>query len=301
MFFKDSLKNYLLYFLFFLFIAIYFNIWIGPAFSSSLTASNHCVKFTWFDEKTKPLILIPTIINGRKLLFQLDTGNFHSLLYGHIAKEMKWSAPEQPEFISPIMKVGPLVLHNVPIHMRRDIVTSTIPNEPKGNIGLESLLGKIVIIHFALHKVCFYSTEKELPNPAIIKKLIPAHLNSIYHELTFPITLGNKTLSSAVYDSGSSIFSLIASESRWKNETGISNTKNASLIFRIPALARMDVIYGAPLQTYIQIGNNTFKNTLLYYNPTQALKDNEAIIGNRLFLNKTIVLDLRKKMGFGFY
>lgn len=62
----------------------------------------------------------------------------------------------------------------------------------------------------------------------------------------------------------------------------------------------MDPAYGITAKDRWKIGQSFFDNSLIYSVSRQLPKDNEAIIGNRLFVNKTIVLDLREKMGCGF-
>jgi len=160
-----------------------------------------------------------------------------------------------------------------------------------GTIGANIFLNKLLIINFPDQTISVLdSSNANLENCFSFEECKIIDSSSIL----VPIVVNGKTLY-FMYDTGSSLFPMITSLSKWKEITTqkINDTINAS------NWGNPVTMLGSNSSKNIKIGINSFTDFKVYY----AL-DNyfdfqrmycDGIIGNALFLNKTICIDYKTK------
>ena len=78
------------------------------AVSHSLDGASQCVPFTWAGDAARPrmAIIVPVVVNGRTLPFQLDTGADVTISYGDLADKAGWATAGAESWRAAAFSIG---------------------------------------------------------------------------------------------------------------------------------------------------------------------------------------------------
>jgi len=163
-----------------------------------------------------------------------------------------------------------------------------------GTLGSDILEHKVVVMDFRQHFICFNNTfPKDIPDQSVQN----FEFNKRRVMLNGQI---NAESTQFYYDSGSSAFELITDKSKW-NELALSGAEKQTYqanswgkpldVHTIPSDATITLgseIISLQEVTYIE-GTSFVQNLLMYFSGMGGM------IGNKLFMNKILVLDARNE------
>ena len=276
--------------------------------SSAHNANLSWAKFTWengilggksFD---RTAMFIPLKIEGLPydFTFQFDLGSNVTLLYGNPLKTILAKHPEfdrmhkQFAFNDLSLLFGATkvtsrhcyVKQNYGAQLAASSLTDNLPIH-LGSIGADIFQNKILVIDY--------------PNQRFaVCDALPDSLQVTFTKITLdevgrvmlPMRLNEKNYK-VIFDNGSSIFSLITSDDKINN---FSTAASADTI-TISSWGRIHNVIGRPLNQEFELAGHTFSNTMVYADYRQDYRTDiyDAITGNALFWDKTIIIDFKNQ------
>ncbi|MBU1702645.1 MAG: hypothetical protein KJ970_00115 [Candidatus Eisenbacteria bacterium] len=242
---------------------------------------------------------VPVKLDGDTCRFQVDTGLDVTLLYGNIPAKRGWETCDGMVHV-PRMEIGGMDLGPVWVRTRED---HGDPDKLGGSIGLDLLAGQLVIIDFPGNRIILM---KHGQAPVWLWQRTtwtPAELRDA--KLFLNITLNGKGLDGLLFDTGSSAFGLIVDFDRWKTLTECAGPEQAETEWIVGSWGRAMTILGAPALGALVIGSARIEDPNVFYIKEQPdLFSNwpfpaNGLIGNALFFDRVVVLDLGIRPRFG--
>ena len=276
--------------------------------SSTSNSNLSWAKFTWengilggksFD---RTAMFIPLKIEGLPydFTFQFDLGSNVTLLYGNPLKTILAKHPEfdrmhkQVAFNDLSLFFGATkvtarhcyVKQNYGAQLAASSLTDNLPIH-LGSIGADIFQNKILVIDY--------------PNQRFaVCDALPDSLQVTFTKITLdevgrvmlPMRLNEKNYK-VIFDNGSSIFSLITSDDKINN---FSTAASADTI-TISSWGKIHNVIGRPLKQEFQLAGQTFSNITVYADYRQDYRTDtyDAITGNALFWDKTIIIDFKNQ------
>lgn len=265
-------------------------------------------KFTWSSENIggrhfeKTAMLIPVEIEGLPydFRFQFDLGSNLTLLQGNTLNTILKKHPKfdrmlkQNVFKDLVLSFGGIKATTKYCHVKENYgewlsvstLTDTIPIHI-GTIGADMFQNKILIIDYPNQRFAVCDT---LPN-----SLQPTFTKITLDELgrvMLPLQLKERTYK-VMFDNGSSLFPLIMANNKIDAFSTATNTDTITT-------SSWGTIYkfiGRPLNKEFQLAGQTFSNVIVYadYRHEAKTNDYDAIAGNALFWEKTVIVDFKNK------
>ncbi len=168
-----------------------------------------------------------------------------------------------------------------------------------GSIGMDWLLGKIVVLDYVRQRFCLADDDhwiaREFPSIAWLR----ADLHN--DRLFVPISLPHLGARELMFDTGASAAPLILNHrDDWLQLTGLRRLGQASSHHTAVAWGQAIDIYTAPVEGRVSIGDSQHDRTMAWHIPQGDVPGApQGIIGNPLFWNGSVVLDLRQQSRFG--
>lgn len=171
-----------------------------------------------------------------------------------------------------------------------------------GSLGLNFFKNRILIIDFSEEKFAILNNQNDVPSN--IKK------NSGFLDMKYKndkiylmSKIGGKELS-LIYDTGSSIFDIVATKEIWTSLTNVKSAKDMKLL-EIPSWGAIVQLKGARSESDWEIGEVIIEKPLIFYEPSGLENFNfksiqaDGLLGNAIFYdNHIITIDLiSKKFG----
>lgn len=277
------------------------------------------IKFFWTNEDLgkrhfdKTAMFIPAKVEGlpAAFSFQFDLGSDVTMIYENTARSVINKYPQAEGKIkhlkSPIQFWNTQkAFKNITIHfggmkatskncflkvnygkeLSLDTLTGNLPINI-GTIGADMFKNKVLIIDYPnerfticddvppSYKTSF--TDMELDKAGRV--IIPLLLNGKKHRVLF--------------DNGSSIFPLLVTDDKIQNFSSALNTDTIT----ISSWGTVHNIIGRPLKEKLLFAGQTFAGITVYtdYRKEARTNDFDAITGNALFWDKTIIIDFKNK------
>ncbi|MBS1058186.1 hypothetical protein [Gluconobacter kondonii] len=250
-----------------------------------------CAKFFWAgtpdNPNSKTFLMLNGYLDKRKILLQLDTASFDSIIKYNINNSSLHSSGSRT---SHLLQIGEMTWGGAQF--------STLGQEQKskselyGTAGSSLLLGLVTIIDYPAQRLCFYRTDKKLVNFQKINWQ-PALFREGW--LLIGGNLGNIQTKSLVFDTGSSLFDLVVPELIWKRITGKSGIQQATFRKTGNAWGKPVTIYGAPSVISLTIGGEPRNHIKVWVAPSDFAQypvHPDGIVGNAAFLDSIVAIDL---------
>lgn len=171
-----------------------------------------------------------------------------------------------------------------------------------GSLGLDFFKNRILIIDFSEERFAILNNQNDVPRNI---KENSYHLNMKYknNKIYLMSKIGDKNLS-LIYDTGSSIFDIVATKEIWTSLTNVKSAKDIKLL-EIPSWGAVVQLKGARSESDWEIGDLTIEKPWIFYEPSGLENFNfnliqaDGLLGNAIFYdNHIITIDLiSKKFG----
>ena len=258
-----------------------------------------CPKFDWVAVEglsDKAAMKVPVELDGTGYMFQLDTGAHISFAGADEAQRRGWRSPEKDRVDVRAIKVAGTPVLPTRLHL--------LEGKTGGTVGLDLLLGTYVVIDYPRQRICVLTTDRV---PAGLDEPVAWERASLrYGKLFVPMKLGEERFAAAFFDTGASMFPLNVDLGRWKVLTGKADTAAADRVFEVPSWGKKIPLAGAATHVPLSIAGVQMQGAVVYTNPAAPdfFKDQigggaEGLLGNAMFLDEVVVLDLTPSMRFG--
>lgn len=271
-----------------------------------------CSGFRWghSSESDKAALLVPISLNHKTYWYQLDTGADFLIPYG-AAMPPGWShganllGNGHNEVRIPNVRFAGNSIGTVRGFLNKDEPVSSDFHNSHGTIGLEILMGRTLVLDYPRQRVCLLN-EGDLP-AALAKAADWAEAELNHGKLYVEMKLNGKKLDGILFDTGSSPTELDMDLAPWKEFTGIQDTEKAPMHTKVCCAwgGRELEFVGAPANGELEIGNHSFHVQKLTTEPARPEDYHtnlwgQGSIGNALFWNGIVILDLGAHPSFGY-
>jgi hypothetical protein len=264
---------------------------------SVTTDSLSCSRFEWGSStiSDKSAMLVPISLNGKRFMYQLDTGADVLMPYG-TAMEKGWS-PRGNAVRIPNVRFAGMTFSSMKGFPAKDMPVSPDPKDPHGTVGLELLLGKTFVMDFPKQRVCLLE-RGDLPE-SLDQAADWASAEIRHGKLYVDLELNGKKLDGIHYDTGSSPYTLDVNLSLWKEATGKSGTKDATTHYSFCCAWGHELeSIGAPASGDLKIGSHVYPKPMMTTDPAHP-DSYWNTLGNALFTGSIVILDLGAHPRFG--
>lgn len=282
----------------------------------SYAEQDRFIKFEWAGAEfnkvfyPKAAILVPVKVAGisKKLFAQLDSGSNGTFFYGKILEKhglkfdstnkgylkFSWQGKdEMPEaggdsaFVSWSMDDSVILSSEKP---EDDIV---------GTIGLDEVLGKILVLDFPEQKYTIFSDSSEIPAGWKDKlEYVPAVINNARFYVN--IVIGNDTLKDIFYDTGASMSTLTLPLQDWRRATGLNGDEPEIIRDSVWSWEKKIEVWKASSKADLQFGSIHIKSPMVeHVEWPDTSFNNYRLMGNAPFYDDyTVVVDCKySRMG----
>ncbi len=284
------------------------------------------VQFEWVEFATidtvfeKAAMLIPIHLKGvdDKYFMQLDLGSDATMFYGNPFEQLCEKYPflkkgiktvskygRKVEVVPVTGKLGNYTLKSDTFYIKKNYGDSLYSdNKFKiiGTVGLDIFRKRVLMIDFIDQKFAVADSVTQL-DINHLNAMDTLAIKLIFNKMfVSDIKIEDKPLDNIIYDSGSSIFSLIVTKEKWQKLTGRSGDEVDNIVIKVPAWQKEIKVVGAPLKENLFLGNLKVEHPVIFYgilenlNLSKAPFKLEGLIGNVLFLNSIIIIDFNNKI-----
>ncbi len=255
---------------------------------------NECPRFSWEAHPTlgeRAAIIVDVSLSGVPARMQLDTGLDRSVLYGkEWAREagLTLHPTEGREYVEPDLEFAGQHLPNHQVFIMDHEADQTV-----GSIGMGSLLGRVLALHFERRRVCLLDElPQSLENEAVFAKA------RVDHRRFFPfLQVGEQVFDDLFYDTGSSSTSLFVGRQMWTQLTGLDPDSGAAGKTSASSWGKELPLAVAPTRYPLRIGASSLGRVDVYQRMDRAQPFEEwpmkvsGLIGNAPFLEGWVVVD----------
>lgn len=258
----------------------------------------------------KAVILIPVQVTGEKKIFyaQLDTGSDATIFYGKLMRKLGLQVDSLNSQMSPFqwydheLKTAPLEEPLI-IDWAMDADIDSSSEEPDnliiGTVGLDKIIGKILILDFPKQRYAVFEDTTKLT------EILPDSVDFIgavvsYNKFYVSLQLGPDTIPAVRYDCGASSATLILPRDWWQWATGLTGDEPAIIRDSVLSWGNYVNIWNAPAIYDMTFGNIRIKTpTVTYVDWSDPTLTTAKLLGNAPFCdNYVIIVDcIRAKFG----
>ncbi len=290
----------------------------------SLAEQQHFNKFEWvgaeFNKVSYPkaAILVPVKVAGttKKLFAQLDTGCNGTFFYGKLLEKhgLKFDSTNKG-----YVKFSWLGEDEKPdaggdsafVSWSLDDSVNLSSYKPEdnivGTIGLDEVLGKILVLDFPGQKYAIFSDSSEIPAGWKDRlKYVPAVIDNARFYVS--IVIGEDTLRDIFYDTGSSMSTLTLPLADWRRATGLQGNEPKIIRDSVPSWGKNVEVLKASSKADLQFGSLRIRSPMVeHVEWPDTSFNNYRIMGNAPFYDEYIVvvdckylrMGVAKKLGAG--
>lgn len=270
-----------------------------PRAEAPLTDGMACSPFLWgADGADRPeaKMLVPVTIDGKPFVYQLDTGSDEVTVYGSQAHP-EWKPLAQGVRMTDLQFAGMTL---------RSVVAYPLPavpdTEAQGSIGLDPLVGKVLVIDFPRRRVCL-SEAADVP-PAVVRAAQWNGAEVRHGKFFVRAEINGKRSNRLAFDTGAMGAGLVMDLEPWKAATGKSGVAEATGKFSSSIWGNAVEYVSAPLTGDMVVSNRVFEHPQV---ATAPLRDKEyvdtfqadGVLGTGPFHDSIVILDLTGHARFG--
>jgi hypothetical protein len=299
------------------FISLAVLFWL-PNSGLSQTTNNHFNKFEWAGAEfnkvfyPKAAILVPVKVAGttKKLFAQLDTGCNGTFFYGKILEKhgiefdsdksssinFSWmESSEPPDLLRDSVFVSWSSFEEASV----DSSSEKPEDRIIGAIGLDKIVGKILVLNFPQNEYAVFSDSSELP--VYLKdrlEYVPAVIDNARFYVN--IVIGKDTLKNIFYDTGASMSTLTLPLEDWRKATGLEGDEPEIIRDSVFSWGKKVEVLKASSKGDLQLGNILIKSPRVeHVEWPDTSFNNYRLLGNAPFYDDyTVVVDCKySRMG----
>jgi hypothetical protein len=284
----------------------------------SRAEQGHFNKFEWEGAEfnkvfyPKAAILVPVKVGGisKKLFAQLDTGSNGTFFYGKLLEKhgvkfdsdkpssinFSWmGSSETPDLLTDSAFISWSSFEEASV----DLSSEKPEDRIVGTIGLDKIVGKILILNFPQNEYVIFSDSSELP-VYLKDKLgyVPAVIDNARFYVN--IVIGNDTLKNIFYDTGASMSTLTLPLQDWRRATGLQGDEPEIVRDSVFSWGKKVEVLKASSKGDLQFGSIHIKSSMVeHVEWPDTSFNNYRLMGNAPFYDDyTVVVDCKySRMG----
>jgi hypothetical protein len=286
----------------------------APPNELNIFPNGEWIQFSWSGGKDAEnpeafeALLVPVEIRNHpgKFWMQFDLGAPITVLYSEKMASLQARdggvvirTQEKRKYIDNVfLKIGsqPIIANTLRVYKTAGPIQWENADEPQiiGTLGSDFIDGRVLVIDYPNKRLALYP---QLPKD-VAARFSFSPLKFKERRLLIPFSLNGKT-SDLMFDTGSSDYSLLTSQSSWKSlaSQGAVATRSG-----INSWGKTLYVNKIATDAFIKIGSTNFKlGEVAYVEGTTATQDwmmrlsgMSGMTGNRLFLRNTIIVDTRE-------
>lgn len=264
--------------------------------------------FEWFSwsspEETfnKGALMLPIQVDGYadELFLQLDTGVWQSCLNGISLTQLpreSYRAIRQGS-VSMQATIAGRAAEGWKFAVMQGYGGPLEESNIIGTLGLDAFKGKVLVLDLPNSRLAVVNSTRQLPDElAQAVHYVPAEAK--HGRFIVKLSVGDEELR-ALYDTGSSIFTLVAYEPIWRDLTGRSGNEADNTILSIPSWGQTLEMVGAPAQAALKFADFTIPEPEVFYvrdgafDPLFRNERLDVVMGNAPFYDDyVVVLDFK--------
>lgn len=275
----------------------------------SCADQSHFNKFEWAGAEfnkifyPKAAILVPVNVAGiSKILFaQLDTGSNGTFFYGKLLEKhgvkfdsdkpssinFSWmGSSETPDLLTDSAFISWSSFEETSV----DLSSEKPEDRIVGTIGLDKIVGKILILNFPQNEYAIFSDSSELP-VYLKDKLgyVPAVIDNARFYVN--IVIGNDTLKNIFYDTGASMSTLTLPLRDWRRVTGLQGDEPEIVRDSVFSWGKKVEVLKASSKGDLQFGSIHIKSPMVeHVEWPDTSFNNYRLLGNVPFYDEYIVV-----------
>lgn len=170
-----------------------------------------------------------------------------------------------------------------------------------GIIGLRFFKNRELMIDFPRQQFTLASSQTILPLTYRDSSLyIPLKVE--HERLILPVSVEDTSFTDFFYNTGNAIFDIVVSKKIWQRLTGRVGEEKDNTHITMNSWGNLVEAIGTKLKHPAKIGASLFQSLTIFYLPAypdmKAVYGCNGFLGNSLFYNKTLIIDIpRKKLG----
>lgn len=244
--------------------------------------------------------MVPVEIAGANLRYQFDTGADTTVLYGtDLASKLGWSKGRK-SVKPPGIRIGETFLPATWAQVHGDRVPES--GQSAGTLGLDVLIGKIVIIDFPGRRL-FVIPRADVPG-ALWNRIVWTDAEIRNGKFFVHLKVNGMQVNDLFFDSGASQFPAILDAAKWEAITGRGE---AGATQRVPTTfwGKTVNMLGAPITGAVEVDSVRYEKPLVFFQKESPSNFSNwpflvgGAIGNALFLDEVIAMDLGVFPAFG--
>lgn len=287
------------------FILLVVLFWL-PNSGLSQTTNHHFNKFEWAGVEfnkvfyPKAAILVPVKVAGitKRLFAQLDTGSNGTFFYGKILEKhgLKFDSTNKD-----YLKFLWLGKDEMPeaggdsafVSWSMDDSINLSSEKPEdnnvGTIGLDEVLGKILVLDFPEQKYAIFSDSSEIPAGLRDRlKYVPAVIKNARFYVN--IIIGKDTLKDIFYDTGASMSTLTLPLEDWRKSTGLRGNEPEIIRDSVFSWGKKVEVLKASSKGDLQFGSIHIKSPMVeHVEWPDTSFNNYRLMGNAPFYDEYVV------------
>lgn len=259
-----------------------------------MTIERACVGFRWIEDDVlgpHAGILVPVSLPGGEQWFQLDTGLDVSVVYGPEVAARLGAPGESEDRVSLHGRLGARML------LREARIAEPDEDPWAGSIGLDALVGAIVVLDFRRARLCLVDAPPDA-RPYDTTHARPLELRN--GKAFLELEIDGRPSRDYFYDSGASAMGIVTDAEPWAELTGVRECGTACQRRGVKSFAQTLATVTAPARQEIAIGGRRHPGL-----PVTTVEDAPALfsswsfpakglVGSLPFLDACLVLDLRQ-------
>jgi hypothetical protein len=266
----------------------------SPPRARSLLEGIPGTAFEWGDApgfSERGAIIVPISLGGAAYKYQLDTGTYMTIVYsGETAKRFGWT-PGQMTVHIPGIGMGGATLPAADVQ----VATRYQGGATAGTIGLDVLIGHIVILDFPARRI-YIMMRADLPAAVRARtSWAPAEIRR--GKFFVHARLNGADCDSLFLDTGSSALPLIVDADHWKTLTRPTYGERPAKEVSVSAWGKDVKLVGQPALGAVEIASVRVEHPLIFRRPDDSGGSQKqphpiaGLIGNALFWDDILVLD----------
>lgn len=261
--------------------------------------------FLWSHEHSgdfhsdRAALLVPVQVVGdqRTFYLQLDTGCEGTFLYGDVLLQQAIAVDSGATDI--LLNWYPadstFGISRLPIWWRDNTASDTSDSGPAliGTMGSGYLAGRILVLDFPNCQFAIYSNWDEIP-PAILTGIdfVPADVRD--HMFYVSVMLDQDTVSSVLFDTGTSGFTLVLPQAEWSRYTGLTGNEPTVQRDSVPSWGKYIPVWRAPSIHPLHFGRIAMEHPIIACVGPGQSSSALRLMGNALFYDDyTLVVDFQ--------
>jgi len=257
-----------------------------------------CAAFEWTPWQgitDRGAIVVPVELNGKSYPFELDTGA-ETVVSSAAAAEQGWARQANGRVRVERVRIAGVELGAARLATREQ-PRAAAPGAPVGTVGLDLLMGRMVVIDYPGQRFCLVPSNDAPPELADQIEWTPAEIRN--GKLFVAAKVGDRPLDGLFFSTGGAgALPLAVDQATWTTLTGRAGERDATSRVTPPARGTLQPFLGAPAQGALELGGIRMESPLVYYPAAEPARfrglgyPTAGVLGNALFWDRIVVLSL---------